>query len=199
MSTLETLDVEQASELKLAFRRTGWNNEEVKRLCEGTILADIRSVILGQAEVRMLEHIIDCDPDPFVPNGLTVEEHQKSGLFKWNPAAVQFYLSDSQQQQREGKLIYGHKIREELAGKPVLNANVLDYLFAHQYLIPESWKEKTDGCITHVFFWGTIYRRPGGGGLPVRYLCWDGGRWRWYYNWLGRVWYGYYPAALRAS
>ena len=195
MNTLDTLDVGQANELKLAFRRTGWNNEEIKRLCEGAILADIRNIILGNAEVRMLEHIIDCDADPFIPTGLTVEEHHKGGSFKWDPAAVQFYLSDSQ---RNGEGIQGHKLRKELAGKPVLNANVLDYLFTHQHLIPESWKKKTSGYIAYIFFWGTIYRYPDGR-LYVRYLDWHDGGWDWYCHWLGDDWGDSYPAALRAS
>lgn len=46
------LDVGQANELKLAFRRHGWTNEEIKRLCEGTVLGDVRRVIRGEAEIR---------------------------------------------------------------------------------------------------------------------------------------------------
>ena len=70
-----------------------------------------------------------------------------------------------------------------------MNANVLDYLLAHPELIPEDWKNK------YVFFWGTIYRYSSGG-LCVRYLCWNGSKWRWDGNWLAHDFYSAYPAVL---
>ncbi|MBU0649068.1 hypothetical protein KJ969_03135 [Patescibacteria group bacterium] len=45
------LDVDQASELKAAFRRGGWTNEDIKRMCEGSIILDIRDVIRGTAKI----------------------------------------------------------------------------------------------------------------------------------------------------
>lgn len=48
------LDVGQAAELKLAFRRNGWNNAEIKNLSEGDILADVLKVIKGQAEIKLI-------------------------------------------------------------------------------------------------------------------------------------------------
>lgn len=51
---LETLDVGQANEMKLAFRRTGWTNEEIKRICEGNILADFHDVVIGKAEIKLV-------------------------------------------------------------------------------------------------------------------------------------------------
>ena len=50
--------------------------------------------------------------------------------------------------QQNGKWIVGNALRKVLAGKPVLNANVLDYLLANSHLIPEEWKGKA------TFFWG---------------------------------------------
>ncbi|MDO8633009.1 MAG: hypothetical protein Q7K38_00455, partial [Candidatus Wildermuthbacteria bacterium] len=81
---------------------------------------------------------------------------------------------------------------KELAGKPVMNANVLDYLLKNPHLIPDEWKGK------YLFFWGTVYRGSVGC-LYVRYLCWRGVRWGWDCRWLGSGWDGRYPAALRAS
>lgn len=49
--SLEILDVGQANELKLAFRRNGFNNEQVKQLCEGNILAQVLSVLNGVMEI----------------------------------------------------------------------------------------------------------------------------------------------------
>jgi hypothetical protein len=94
--------------------------------------------------------------------------------------------------QKKGKRIDGNKLRKELKGKPIYNANLLDYLLANYHLIPEEWKSK------YVFFWGTIYR-DSDGDLYVRYLCWLVGRWRWGAAWLDDGWYGARPAAVPAS
>ncbi len=45
------LDVDQAGELKAAFRRGDWTNAEIKRACEGNFLAQVRKVLLGQAQI----------------------------------------------------------------------------------------------------------------------------------------------------
>lgn len=41
------LDVGQANELKLAFRRAGFTNRDIKKLCEGRLLTDVLAVIHG--------------------------------------------------------------------------------------------------------------------------------------------------------
>jgi len=139
--------------------------------------------------------IIDCDVDPFVPKGWQVVEHQKGGKLVWDPDKIQLYLSP---EQKDGKWIEGNALRKELANKPVLNANVLDYLLAHPHLIPEEWKKDKNGYIRFIFFWGTIYRNSGGY-LGVRYLCFNDGEWRWHCGWLDDDWNGHDPAALLAN
>jgi hypothetical protein len=179
------LDVSQAAELKLAFRRNGWNNAEIKTLSEGDILADVLKVIKGQAEIKITELLIDCDAAPFIPDGWSVEAHKKGGMFKFNAEKISLYLSEKQ---KKGST-KGNDLRKELTNQPVLNANVLDYLLAHPELIPEKWKGK---CI---FFWGTIYCRSDGD-LCVRCLHWDGSRWGWRYGWLAFDFGSGSPAAL---
>lgn len=163
------LDVSQAHELKLAFRRNGWTNADIKALSEGNFLADVLKLMKGQLEIKPIEHLIDCDVYPFIPNGWAVEEHKKGGMFKFNPEKISLYLSKKQKS--------GHDLRKELADKPVMNANVLDYLLAHPELIPEEWKGK------YIFFWGTIYRLSVGS-LIVRCLSWSGSEWFWGCSWL---------------
>lgn len=192
------LDVGQANELKLAFRSADWSNDDIKRLCEGNVLVDVRSVLRGHASIAVIQHVIDCDADPFNPwvsDGFTIEEHQKGGQWKFDPKQVEFFLANGQ---RGGKVIEGNKLRKELAKKPVFNANVLDYLLAHPELIPDEWKTDGNGNTRYIFFWGTIYRRRDGY-LYVRYLYWNDGRWNWSNRWLGRGWRGNGPAAVRAS
>jgi hypothetical protein len=181
------LDVGQANELKMAFRRADYSNDEIKQLCEGSVLADVRRVLRKHATITTMEHVIDCDASPFVPDGWKVEEHQKGGQLKFDASQIELYLSATQ---KKGS-IEGNKLRKELAGKPVLNANVLDYLLANPHLIPEEWKGK------YVFFWGTVYR-DSGGRLCVRFLYWHDDGWDWG-RWGGRSWVSDDPAALRAS
>jgi len=143
----------------------------------------------GQAQIVVSKHLIDCDVNPFVPDGWKVEQHRKAGQLEWNPERISLYLS---KRQKNGGDIGGHDLRKELESQPVLNACVLDYLLANPELIPESWRGKA------VFFWGTIYR-DAVDRLYVRHLYWYGGGWGWYYYWLGGVWRDCCTAALLAS
>lgn len=187
-----TLDVGLAYKIKQALSRNGIPDvADLDWLATGDNIARVRRMRLGHAEIVTPEHIIDCDAEPFVPDGWSVVEHQKGGAFKWDKEAQKYalYLDKGQ---KNGKWIEGNKLRKALAKQPVLNANVLDYLLAHPHLIPEEWKSKV------VFFWGTIYRFRGGD-LYVRCLDWFGGRWNWDASWLGSDWGGNFPAAVPAS
>ncbi len=162
-----------------------WWNHLSSEVRDRYMQSDFRDVVRGISEIVPIKHVIDCDVDPFVPEGWTVESHKKSGLFKWDASKIELYLSKNQQR---SKYIQGNKLREELAQKPTLNANVLDYLLKHPELIPEEWKGKA------IFFWGTIYR--GSGGYPgVRYLGWHGSHWDWRYYWLSNNFSSNDPAA----
>lgn len=194
MSNL-VLDVGQANELKLAFRRADFSDDDIKRLCEGDVLTSVRSVLRAHASIAVIEHVIDCDAEPFLPNGWKVEEHQKGGQWKFDPKGVEFFLSNSQ---KGGKVIEGNKLRKELAKKPVFNAKILDYLYSNPHLIPEEWKKDEQGNTRYIFFWGTVYR-DSGGNLVVRYLCWSGDGWFWSSYCLDTDWYDGNPAAVPAS
>lgn len=180
-----------AHKVCLAAEEQGWTPEMLNALAEHpTRLGEFRSVHVGLSEIKPLAHLINCDADPFIPAGWSVGEHQKGGQFAWSPDAVALYLANGQ---KKGRII-GTELRKKLRDKPVLNANVLDWLLQqeNQHLIPEEWKSK------YVFFWGTIYRNSVGDPC-ARYLCWSAGRWRSRCLWLGCSWGGSYPAALRAS
>lgn len=141
----------------------------------------------------MKPHLFDTTKAPAIPySGWTIESHDTS-LGKIDLTKLELYLDDVQ---NDG-YVQGHKLREKLKGKPILNACVLDYLFEKQKLIPKSWKEKTkDGWTKYIYFWGTIYRDPDTDRLFVRCLCFIDGSWYRHYFWLGRVWGGNDPAAL---
>ncbi len=150
----------------------------------------------------MMKHVIDCDANPFIPrHDWSVETHTKGGQLAFDPNKIEFYLLPNQ---HNGDAINGNQLRKELANKPVLNANVLDYLLAHQYIIPEDWKredQKKDerGVACYIFFWGTIYRETFGN-LGVRFLCWKDECWNWGYDCLNKDdWDLLSPAAVSAN
>lgn len=127
------------------------------------------------------DHVIDLDADPHIPyEGWKVKEHRKGGQFTWDPVKLQLYLSEDQ---KDNKIVGSELCCFELADKPTLNANLLDYLLDHPDLIPEEWKGKA------VFFWGTIYRDSKGYQM-VRYLGFGVSRWERDYGWLD----GYFGA-----
>ena len=172
-----------------ALDNAGFDASDVTRLTQYEKLSSIRQLLDGNAEIVQLNHIIDGDADPFIPNGWNVAEHCKIGQMQWDAEKISLYLS---KKQLNGGVVVGNKLRNELEKKQRLNANVLDYLLANPHLIPEEWKGK------YVFFWGTVYRGRDGS-LCVRCLSWDDGRWDWGDFWLGHSWYDNGPAALRAS
>lgn len=49
----------QAAELDHAFERNGLTAEDVKNLCKGKILADIREVLVGYAEIKPIKRELD--------------------------------------------------------------------------------------------------------------------------------------------
>lgn len=182
MSTLYSIGA--MNQLGDALEKVGFTPDEVTKLKQFAELGKIRDLLAGLATISYPEHLIDCDAAPFVPDDWSVEEHKRGGMFKFDSARTVLYLS----KRHKTGYIDGHDLREELADKPVMNANVLDYLLAHPELIPESWKGKT------IFFWGTIYRRPHRN-LYVRCLNWDDSGWLWSCRRLGD---SFYPDSLAA-
>ena len=187
MSTLYS--VGQMNQLGDALEAAEYTPDDVTKFRSSQSLADFKLVLLGRATIQAIEHLIDCDADPFVPSGWTVESHQQGGQLVFDHAKVTLYLSNKQQ---NGGYITGYDLRKELRSKPVLNANILDYLLKNSHLIPEEWKGK------YIFFWGTIYRGSDGD-LCVRYLCFSVGRWGWGCRWLDCRWNDDDPAVAQAS
>jgi hypothetical protein len=97
----------------------------------------------------------------------------------WDAARVELYVDGKQKNGNKD----GFMLRERLGCKPVLNANVLDFLLRNPQLIPEDWKKDERGNPRRIFFWGTIYCRPNDDPY-VRYMCWDD-KWGWDVYWLG--------------
>ena len=177
------LDVGQANELKLAARRCGYNNTDLKRLSEGRMMARILPVLRSQADVRVVLRPIDLDSHPFIPREslygrtLTVEYHQKGGKFEWREDRVGLYILPDQKGRNR---VHGSRLRDLHPPKlSVANANLLDYLLKYPHLIPDAWKDKwkVGNEIRRIYFWGTIYR-DAYGERYVRYLYFSEDRWQ---------------------
>lgn len=140
-----------SARLLLAARRAGFTDDELDEVCRGPLLNDLRSLFHRRATLTF--PAIDCDADPCVPLGLRLQRHQKQGTVTWNASRVSLWLVD--QQLVHETWTKGRVIQQELLGKNVLNANVLDFLLARQHYIPSEWKG--GGNIRGLFFWGTIY------------------------------------------
>lgn len=149
--------------------------------------------------------MVNLDVAPGLPfGGATVESHTGGGWVKVQRRKDGLYVDGRKvvlhlsERQKGGRVLKGYELRDELTGKPVLNANVLDALYENPHLIPEDWKKDEAGNIRYIFFWGTIFRSPGPDGLCVRDLYFGGGTWRRSCGWLDGGWGGV-PAALLAK
>lgn len=73
--------------------------------------------------------------------------------------------------------------RLEKAGYIGLDAKVFQTLWENQSLIPEEWKEKTDGKTTFILFNGTVLEHYGGDDF-IMGLYWSGDNWCWFIKYL---------------
>ncbi len=123
------------------------------------------------------QHIINSDLTPYIPPYWKVQKHMRGGIFSLNLVEIEMSLCDD----RLMSLPTVNDLRIELKDKPVFNARVLDYLLAHQEIIPKEWKEM------HIPFLGTIYLDNFGFSC-VRFLCWIGHGWDWTFRCLEITW-----------
>lgn len=106
--------------------------------------------------------IVNCDVLSIIPSDLSLSlkgpgaEHRKMGMVEIenrhgvlyaNGREVVCHLSMNQSH----GMIGGIKLREELSGRNLLNACILDALIKNPAIIPENWKQY------QTFFWGDIY------------------------------------------
>jgi hypothetical protein len=152
-------------------RKAGWTQGDWAELAHDVdFMRQIRAVRLGLATINPIERVVDLDTDPVVPQGLKVVGHLRGGKWKFNrEELLKVFLSEKWW----GLERFTGDTSEETATprKGAFNASLLDFLLAHQYLIPGELKENT------VYFWDTLYGHRSGGGVGVRCLYWRRGRW----------------------
>jgi len=184
--TMSSLQFTTAVQLIKRLEENGFDPGYLDKLGKFGNLAGFRNVLDGLAEIKMIEHLVNCNETPFIPDGWSIlpEEEQLPnrirGLYKLDITKVKLHLVKEQTRGSVG----GNELRKKLKGEPVLPANILDFLLKkeNQHLIPQEWKGKA------IFFWGTIYRHFEGHPL-VRCLCSSGGEWDWRDAWAGGFWF----------
>lgn len=188
----------QVHQLMEKFEAEGFTADDITKLGQFNNLQGIKQVLNGYAEIIPINHVVDCDVEPNILFGWQKEEHRKMGKVKLENRDGKLYANGQEvvrflsKKQKDGKTIEGHKLRQELDGKPTLNACISDYLLEHPELIPDKWK-KGD-----TYLWGTIFRASGDRS-GVTCLYWDGYSWRCRYRWLNHVWNGDESAACLAA
>lgn len=206
MSKELMLDVDQAGELKAAFRRTRgsdgseWTNERIKKLSEGSILGQILDVINGRSTIMQIEKkvsevkssllIVDYGVAPSLVD-LKIKSHpERKDIVKYDFSKIERVLTLKPGENRISG--YANLKRLNATGKILLDVRILEELLKHPELIPEEWKKGL------TYFWGTIFR-DSDGSLYVAYLRWAGCDWYWRYYWLGLDWVDGEPAACLAA
>lgn len=149
-------------------------------------------------KVIMINRFKLFNPAKFIGKGWTIEEQDERSL-----ALTEIDLSkvkfETCLQEGETNIQGEEKLKRlKQADHIRLDAHFFLTLWKNKHLIPESWKEKTNGNTTFIFFDGTVLRGPGGRRY-VLCLCWRDGRWDWRCYWLGDVWFAYGPSAVLAS
>ena len=79
-----------------------------------------------------------------------------------------------------------------------LDARFFMALWKNQSLIPEIWKEKTNGNATYIYFEGTVLHNSEGL-RRVLGLCWVRGQWCWFCGWHENDWNVTRPSAVLES
>lgn len=197
---LFTLVRDTFAKLGVGIEVIPWLLGEGKQFFVKEFLEPLGQKFLASQPAKALKSIIvDTDAFPNLPfDCASVVIHLKSGKVKLERRGDDLYVDGRKvvlylsERQKDGRTIRGYELRDELTGKPVLNANILDALYEHPELIPDNWKGKV------VFFWGTIFR-DADDDLYVRCLSFRDSRWRRHYYWLDYGFSGCYPAALLAS
>ncbi len=155
-------------------------------------------VIVGEPRIITIDRAQPFGPVKFLGQDWTIDEQDERSLVLAQIDLANVRLKHMLEK-GESRIKGEEKLKRlKKAGHIRLDAKVFQTLWENQTLIPESWKEKTNGNTTFIFFDGTVLRRPDGYRC-VLYLYWHDGRWFWHYFWLGSGWGVDSPSAVLAS
>lgn len=192
------LDVGQANELKLAFRRHNFTNDDIKKLCEGDVLARVLHLVRGTGKVETVSPpdftvSVDRMVKPAYPDWVKKVMH--SGLEGVGPAEydlksdVEEWLHPDQQ---NGDVVSGNAIYAFLRESNALaDCLGLADLLAIQKKGIAVFRELFKGRA--IFGWKSVVQDRGGD-LSVPCLCERGDEVVLYWGWLYDDWNSFSPA-----
>jgi len=181
------LDVGQANELKLAFRRYDWDSELIKRLCERNVdvLGDALDILRGDVKVVPINRVVDLSAAPVAQKGYRVVKHLKQGrkplhkvrLALMDPRDLQyddcrdpsFYTGPNRPTGLDLKTLMPRFLR----GQRPANICMRDFYLENPHLIPREWNWGGQP----VLFWGTLFDFEGGGDGCVPGMSRQFGKW----------------------
>ena len=174
---------------EIDFEGTGLQNLVIRNPKEAgrqftAFLKNGGRVIVGEPRIIHIDRTVPFDPVKFLGQGWTIDEQDERSLTLNQVDLAKIQLEHMLK--KDERWIKGEEKLKRLkkAGYVRLDAKVFQILWEDQALIPESWKEKTNGNTTFTFFDGTVFRNPYGY-RDVLCLCWRDGRWLWGCGWLG--------------
>lgn len=195
--------IQNADWEEIDFERTGLQDSVIRNPKEAgrqftAFLKNGGRVIIGEPRIISVDRSKSFDPVALLGQGWTIDE-QDERSFVLNQIDFANVRLEHMLKEDEDHISGEEKLaRLKKAGYVRLDAKIFQALWENQSLIPESWKKKTNGNTTYVFFDGTILRSPGGR-RSVLCLYWDDGRWRWHCRWLEDDWGVGDPSAVLAS
>jgi hypothetical protein len=155
-------------------------------------------VIVGESRIITIDRTSAFDPVAFLGVGWSIVEQDERSL-KLTEVDLTKVSFKTMLKDGEETVVGEEKLKRLIASGGIrLDAKVLETLWENQHLIPESWKQSTNGNTTYIFFDGTILRHSSGRRYVLS-LCWGGGLWDWRYDWLDRKWGANDPSVVLAS
>jgi len=192
-TTWEDIDFEGAGLQNLVIR----NPKEAGRQFTA-FLKNGGRIIVGEPGIIHIDRTAPFDPVKFLGQRWTIGEEDERSL-ELTQLDLSKVLLKHMLKKGESSIRGEEELRRLKSADYVrLDAKIFQTFWENQQLIPELWKERTDGNITFVFFDGTVLRGPSGDRC-VLCLYWGVGRWNGDYCWLGHDWHVYHPSAVLAS
>lgn len=133
-----------------AYSAASGTSKELDDLASNaTLLEGILSVQRHASTIVPSDLVIDCDIEPFSPEGLEVDYHAGGGTLDLRTANIDVHRTDDQ----KTGWVHGLELLRRLSlVDNLLTANVLDFLWVNPHHISGTW-DRWEVC-----FWGTIYK-----------------------------------------
>lgn len=189
MSTsMETLDVGLASDVKLACRRNGVTPEQLKKLCEGDLMAQCARLADGTHKIVPVGAVIAnmkfsvtkrLDPEAFIGKGRKFAERHGTSKAITEIDLARITLVNPLKEEDRGSIKGEERLVRLLGdGKIHLGADHFLACWENRQFLPEEWKKFV------ITFDDDVLLGPSGSRY-VLCLGWGGSEWDWDYNWLG--------------